>query len=441
MSAAPAALPLSRGVLPRLAVSTPRTIGLLMAGLVALCLLWGAIGAWTADVHAAAATQVVRTREPLSLTARQMYQALSDADVTATTAFLTGPDESLAARQRYQHDISLAATRLSELQGAEATWAAGPAAASLATVAASLPVYHAYVAQAQSDYAFGFESTGSGFLTEASEVMHLTLLPAARRIYADTNARLTASSAAAAGLPTVVITLALSVVLGWVLYRAQRWLSRRTRRIVNYGLLGASVALGIVAVWLVVSFAVGRADLNRAEAHGSVPVEALAQAAITVQRARGDQMLNLISRSGTSSFLGDFNTARRQTGPGAGSLLARAAAGSTSSGAVRALAAADSEAHGWYQLGEHVFTLDSQNRYTQETNLVIGSGPGSSAAGFSRLQRDLSAAITADQANFAASANRGAGALTGLSAAFAIAALFMAAGCAWGLSRRLAEYR
>jgi hypothetical protein len=231
------------------------------------------------------------------------------------------------------------------------------------------------------------------------------------------------------------------VVLGWVLYRAQRWLSRRTRRIVNYGLLGASVALGIVAVWLVVGFAVARADLNRAEAHGSVPVEALAQAAITVQRARGDQMLNLISRSGTSSFLGDFNTARRQTGPGAGSLLARAAAGSTSSGAVRALAAADSEAHGWYQLGEHVFTLDSQNRYTQETNLVIGSGPGSSAAGFSRLQRDLSAAITADQANFAASANRGAGALTGLSAAFAIAALFMAAGCAWGLSRRLAEYR
>jgi hypothetical protein len=45
------------------------------------------------------------------------------------------------------------------------------------------------------------------------------------------------------------------------------------------------------------------------------------------------------------------------------------------------------------------------------------------------------------QAVFADSAEAGSGAFTGLVAGVAVLALAMAAGCAWGLSRRLAEYR
>jgi uncharacterized membrane protein len=45
------------------------------------------------------------------------------------------------------------------------------------------------------------------------------------------------------------------------------------------------------------------------------------------------------------------------------------------------------------------------------------------------------------QAVFADSAAAGSGAFTGLVAGVAVLALAMAAGCAWGLSRRLAEYR
>ena len=152
----------------------------------------------------------------------------------------------------------------------------------------------------------------------ASEQMHLTLLPAARSIYASANASLAAQSAQAAGLPWVVIALAFSAGLGVALYRAQRWLSRRMRRTFNYGLLLASVAMTATAVWLPIAFAVARTDLQHAEAHGSAPAEYLAQASITAQRARGDQILNLISRSGSTSFQGDFASAQRQVGPGAG---------------------------------------------------------------------------------------------------------------------------
>jgi hypothetical protein len=74
-----------------------------------------------------------------------------------------------------------------------------------------------------------------------------------------------------------------------------------------------------------------------------------------------------------------------------------------------------------------------------ETSLVIGTGPGSSSAGFARLEADLHRAVSADQADFSASA--GSGSFGALQAGMIIAALLVAAGSACGLSRRLAEYR
>ena len=102
------------GVRSRLNMSsTPGTIGLLMVAFVVLSLAWGAVGAWTAYEHASAAAGVLNSSEPVSFQARQMYQALSDADVTATTAFLSGAQETLPMRQRYQADIAQAGADLS----------------------------------------------------------------------------------------------------------------------------------------------------------------------------------------------------------------------------------------------------------------------------------------------------------------------------------------
>jgi hypothetical protein len=72
---------------------------------------------------------------------------------------------------------------------------------------------------------------------------------------------------------------------------------------------------------------------------------------------------------------------------------------------------------------------------------VIGPGAGASTAGFARVEADLSRAIAADHAIFQSSATAGRDAFAGLDVVIIVAALLMAAGCAWGLSRRLAEYR
>ena len=269
------------------ASSTPRSIALLMVALVVLSLAWGAVGVWTTYLHASAASGVLNTSEPGSFQARQMYQSLSDADVTATTAFLSGPRESLPMRQHYQADIAQAGADLSSLKNAASASGNSQVSASLAAIATGLPVYTADVAQAQTDYALGYQLTGGSFMQVASEQMHLTLLPAARSIYASANARLAAQSAQATGLPWILVALVLSAGLGYTLYRAQRWLSRRMRRTINYGLLLASVVMMVTAVWLLIAYAVARGDLQQAERHGSAPAQSLAQASITSPAGQG----------------------------------------------------------------------------------------------------------------------------------------------------------
>jgi hypothetical protein len=238
-----------------------------------------------------------------------------------------------------------------------------------------------------------------------------------------------------------VVVLVLALAIAFVLFRAQRWLWRHTHRRVNYGLLAASFVLAVGVLWLVVAFVVARADLQRGVGHGATPAETLAQAAIDAQQIRGDELINLISRSGDTTFVQDFDSVRGQLGPGPGTLLTDAAASSPTGAGAQWASAAAHDVQAWYGVNDHAYALDHAAQYAQETQLVIGTGPGSSTAGFDRVEGDLGRAIAADQVIFHGSATAGENAFTGLEVGIIAAAVLMALGCAWGLSVRLAEYR
>lgn len=420
-----------------LAATTPAKLRLLSAGLLLLSAAWGALGGWTVSQHASAASAVVGVDQPLALAAQRMYQSISDADVTVTTAFLSGPQPPLATLQRYRGDIASAAANLTTLKGA--TGGNQQLTTAIEAVSAGLPVYAGYVAQAQTEYALGYPLTGGSFMQVASEQAHLVLLPAAKTIYTLQDAALTATGSQATAVLPVIAALVLAVVTAFALFRAQRWLTRRTHRIVNVGLLIASAALIISAVWLAVTFTVARSDLTRGIEHGSSPAGTLAQASIYVQQARGDQILNLISRTGATSFQQDFQSLRKQIGPGQGTLLTTAASASQGQAAAQ-VAAAERDAATWYTANEQGYRLDLTAAYAAETRLVIGTGPGSSAAGFALLENDISTAITSNLAAFQTSASAGANAYGPLEGAVIAAAVLMAAGCALGVGRRLREY-
>jgi hypothetical protein len=411
-----------------------------MVGLLLASLAWGAVTAWTVIQHASAAHDVVATSEPLSLSAQRMYRSLSDADDVTTSTFLARINEPLPDRQRYAADIAQAAADLASLRNAAGGSANSRLVSDLAVVSAGLPLYTGYVAQAQTERTLGWPLTASSFIQVASEEMHVTLLPAAKQIYQQENAALAASSARATGLPWIVVVVLLAIVLGFVLFRVQRWLTRRTHRIVNYGLLVASVVLVASVLWLVAAFAVARVDLDRGAAHGSAPAEMLAQAAIDTQQARGDEVVNLISRSGDTPFVQNFDSLRKALGPGPNTLLTGAASSSSGAGARWAAAAAGAE-RAWYAVNNQAYTDDHESDYRLETPLVTGTTRGTSGFGFTQVENDLSRAIAADQVVFDSGARAGSNAFTGLDVGIIVAAVIMAAGCAWGLARRLAEYR
>jgi hypothetical protein len=271
--------------------------------------------------------------------------------------------------------------------------------------------------------------------------MRSTLLPAASAVYAQENAQLAAADQQATSVPYGAFVVALIVATG--LFLAQRWLTRRTHRVINPGLLVASVAALASLVWLVTAVSVASVQLASARDHGSAPVEALAKADIAALQAHAYESLNLIDRGGDPSNQQNFVALQKQLGPGPRTLLTQAAATAAGSPGSAQASAAARAAHAWYAVHRNVLSLANggPGDYIPAVQLAVGPGPTQSGGLFSRLDSDLTGAMAADQASFRTAAQSGQDALTGLEAGVIVLSLVMAAGCAWGISRRLAEYR
>jgi len=292
----------------------------------------------------------------------------------------------------------------------------------------------------------GYPLTGGSFVQVASEQAHLVLLPAANAIFTRENAALSAASSQATGLPLVIVAVLLAVAVGYVLFRAQRWLTTRTNRMFSPGLVLASLLLVISTLWLLAGFLSARSDLDRGINHGASPAESLALASTGVQQIRGDAVLNVISRSGSASFADDFLATSTRVGPatspGTSSWLASAAAAQDpGSQGASLVAAAGRHATAWYQGNDEVYELNGKSDYSAEKRLIVGNGAGNLTAGYQALEGDLTGAIHADQAIFTTAASAGASSLGPLAGVVIAAAVLMALGCAWGIARRLAEYR
>ena len=105
------------------------------------------------------------------------------------------------------------------------------------------------------------------------------------------------------------------------------------------------------------------------------------------------------------------------------------------------MTAAASDATAWSADHTALRALDDRGQHQAAVRLALGTEPKDAGAAFTLLSNNLAAAIRSDQAVFNSTAPAAANAYTGLAAVTIAAALLMAAACAWGLSRRIAEYR
>jgi hypothetical protein len=422
-------------------LKTSGLLWLLLVASVAVCLIWGAIAATTAIRWTSAANPIVSSAGPLSFDAQQAYRVLSDADSAEGNAYLAGIESAVAITQ-VRGDVN---TAEADLMAVRAGDRAPAVQADLTTLSAGLPAYTNLIGKADALNTEG-QPLGAAYLSEASNYLRVTLLPAANDLSQKEDAGLNADYGQATGPPYAIIGAALLIAVAAIF--AQIWLAGRTRRTFNTGLLAASL-IGLLSLgWLLIGYSSARADLLAARDKGSGPSQAIAQAEVTALGVHSDESLTLINRDDTSGTLEALRTQEKALSKSEGTLTAQLvgaantgsrAGGNGSPGAVKAAAAAR-DAQAWYHVLTSVYEFNQSGNYLGRTGAVALAIGGSTQA-FEKVDTALKSGIGADQATFVRQAQAGDNALGGLVVGLLGASLLMAAACAWGVSRRMAEYR
>lgn len=407
---------------------------LLVASLV-IAVVFGIVATAVVASTSSATDQFTTHAEPLVVDLQQLYTTLDDADATMAAAYLSGPVIASPRRDEYDSDVA----RAESLLAASTRAVAGNDAASarLAAIAAQIPVYTGLVATAQAGnrLATAPQPLGTAYLNEASNLMRSVLLPETLAAYQTQRTSLDAVQGDATGIWWLL--LAVQAVTLVVLGVAQRQIARRTRRVLNPGLLTATVVLVAAIGWTTVAMVVHREHLGDARSQGTARIEALGIAAEAAIQAHSDEALTLIAHgSDNGAYANDF-TGQIQTASAAlnDPVLAGGAATAQVTDARDQIAT-------WSALDAQVRAKIVSGDYQAAVTATLGGGPsGGTSAVAARIGGDLNAAMTAAQRTFVTDGDAARSALSGLLAAEIIAAVLIAAAAGYGINRRLAEYR
>ncbi|WP_338423517.1 hypothetical protein [Streptomyces gobiensis] len=418
----------------------PGRLRIIGAVLVALLILFGAATAWQVSDRAASADAVLHGSQPLSADAADIYRSLADANTTAASGFLAGGNEPAQVRERYEKDIRTA----SQLITQAAANSAGSATArrQLTILSEQLPVYTGLVESARANNRQGLP-IGGAYLRHANEQMRDTLLPAARTLYEAETAQLGEDYRAAKSWPWIALTLG-ALTLG-VLIWAQRRHYLRTNRVFNRGLLAATAAATVLVLWTTGAHAIARVGLSESDREGAQSLHALNEALVAALEARGDEGMTLVSRGAGSGYEDSYQDGMRKLAgedpeAGEGGLLAEAMELADDEEGRLPVKSALRNAGFWsYRHGE-VRKYENEGEYSAAVAMVIGS-MGTTGETFDKVDAGLREAIGHEQTQFTEAARAGRGALTGLPAGAGLLVLLGAAGAAYGIGRRLSEYR
>ena len=286
-------------------MTTPGRLRLTGAVCVVMALLAGLAG-WQAASSQATAVSAVSTSADRLLAVQQVRNDVVAADALATNGFLVGGLEPAASREQYATWVDQAARGLAAL---DATTSAD--ADRLARASAALTRYAGLVEQARAANRQGLP-VGSAYLASASDLLRTDLLPALDALVLSGADQAAGHFDRVANAPWLLVVVAVGLV---VLVVVQVRDSRRTHRVLNLGLTGASA---LVLVVLLAGLALlGVASTARDVRSGPYrDTVAVSQAVSQVYEARSLESFTLIQRgSGAvyeAEFVGAADEASRQ---------------------------------------------------------------------------------------------------------------------------------
>lgn len=436
--AAPGAWAQGRELLRRAATTEPGRLRVLGAVLALLVVAFGAVTAFEVADRASYADDVVGRSQPLSADAADIYRSLADADATAASGFLAGPQESAQIRERYADDVTTASRLL--VKAAASTDVAGDSARELATLSEHLPRYTGLVERARAANRQGLP-LGGAYLRYANQTMAQELLPAAERLYAAETLRLHEDDDEARVWP--FLSLALGVLALAALAWAQRRGYARTNRVFNRGLLGATAACLVGLVWLLAGQGLARAGLDDARTHGQDSLQVLNEARISSLKARASENLTVVARGAVLTEDGKRDKYEADYATSVAALTAaldaatRLADDEEGRGPLTEAAARAGE---WRERHTQAREKDDAGDFDGAMQRIIGP-VDSTGRSFDQVDAALGRALAHEQDEFTRAAEGGRDALTGLPLGAAVLGVLGAACAVTGVNRRLSEYR
>lgn len=396
-----------------LARSTPGRLSLIILVLVAASLASGALTTWSVVRQERALEDLATRSEPLSHAAQEVYRALQDADATAASAFLSGGLEPPKLRERYEADIAQAQAALSVATASSPDLTA--------TLAAQLPVYTGLIETARSNNRQGFP-VGAAYLREASGLMRTQLLPAAQELYRAETDRV-ARAQDEAGFPWGSVSVALAFVVA--LFFTQRYLTRRTNRLLNVGLLVATGAAVLSLLWATTVSVLVMNDVADSRT-ASQKVDVLAQARIATLTARGEETLTLVARGAGQTYEKNFVEVSEQLE----GLLDQAKRLDDTAAVDQAMR----HFRQWQQVHQRIREADDAGQYNDAVALIDNPY-------FDSLDQDLVRAIGEARQDFSDEVAVARASLAGTVVGVLVLAVISAIGSTMGLWQRLKEYR
>jgi hypothetical protein len=400
--------------------STPGRLTLIAVVLIVALLAVG-VAASTSVSDRQARLQTLRSHtEPLADAAQRIYGALSFANTTAATAFLSGGVEPHDVRDRYDAAIGQASAGL--VSASNGVSPKDIRSLSLLTdLSNELAVYTGIVATARANNRAG-RPIGVAYLSESSTLMQQYILPTAERLYASQSDAVLASGRSA-GMSRAVIAGAV-LALG-LLVLAQAFLARHSHRRLNPGLAMASVLVAVLAVWLAVAGLLSARAAAGARTEGGEPLDTAVTARILAQQARADEILGLLKRG--SDTLSDIRFDERTAQ--LGWMLDE----HWVDGAADAL-------DGWVSSHDEIRRKLADGDYPGAVAIARDDGPQHSTVQFTRLDTALRYDITRLRDRQRDGIAHAYTALNGLPAGAAAIGVLAALAVAAGVAPRLSEY-
>ncbi|WSY59049.1 hypothetical protein OH799_22435 [Nocardia sp. NBC_00881] len=405
-------------------------VGLL---LITLCLAAGSVTAATVSDRQQGLHVLLYVTEPDAYSAHRLYTSLSIADAAASTAFIAGGLEPQAVRDRYSQAMGEAAAELvtQSDRGVGPDAAADPDARLRTGIITGLPVYSGLVETARTNNRTGYP-VGAAYLSEASNQMQTTLLPMAEELQTHRSAAVTDAQRNHVRPPWPAIVL-LVLTLGALVW-VQRDLARRWRRVVNPGLLLASVGMLILLAWTVIAGSVSATSMIRARDDGAVPSSRLTESRILAQQARAAETLKLVRRDATGDYDRTFDADIERLADLLGGYPGSAPAAAEVRNAVPALAR-------WRVAHQHMNEALARGDFNSAASVATGAGSADATAQVSALDHSLEQGITETRDTLRGDISQAARVLDFLGAGAMVLGILAAGYVGLGIWPRLREYR